>query len=144
MSSTPASPARPDKNLLRFHDLLNLICHQIKSSSATLDHSQQLLPTTKRFLASQHHRLNKSLIFPSSSPSSSLHVALRSFRVRDKTPTKIITLCFTSQSAKGAFKRLVGNLTKKASDFVSQNLPFSHPRSSLPFSLLASQRERDL
>ncbi len=86
----------------------------------------------------------QSLTFSSSSPSSSLHVALRSVRVRDKTPTKI-TLCFTSQSAKGAFKRLVGNLTKKLQTLFNKTCRSLTPvLPSLSLCLPASERERSV
>jgi hypothetical protein len=60
-----------------------------------------------------------------------------------QNPNKNYPLLYKPVSQR-SFQKVGWKPNQKASDFVSQNLPFFHPRSSLPFSLLASQREREI
>jgi hypothetical protein len=136
-------PRQPRQNLLRFHGLLNLVCHQIKSSSATLDHSPTATTDYKKFPRITTSSSQQSLALSSpSSPSSSLHVALRSFRVRDKTPKKNYPLLYKPVSQR-SFQKVGWKPNQKASDFVSQNLPFfrNPVLPSLSLCLPASERE---
>ncbi len=143
MSSTPASPARPGRTC--FDPMTSWIWFATRSNPAA---RLLIIPNSYYRLqnVSSHHNIIVSTIPNIFFFFSFFFPACCSPFVQGKrqNPNKNYYPLLYKPVSQRSFQKVGWKPNQKASDFVSQNLPFSHPRSSLPFSLLASQRERDL
>ncbi len=142
MSSTPASPARPGRTC--FDSMTSWIWFANRSNPAA---RLLIIPNSYYRLqnVSSHHNIIVSTIPNIFFFISFFFPACCSPFVPSKrqNPNKNYYPLLYKPVSQRSFQKVGWKPNQKASDFVSQNLPFSHPRSSLPFSLLASQRERD-